>query len=150
MPTRMKQLFTLLFWGAASLASAETFIVENGQPRAEIVIAKKPMRSVRIAADDLQTFVQKMSRAWLPIVTEPSGKAMKLFVGCSERTDRLGVTAEGLKFGAYRLVRGSLNAVCGFLMKLGVRWYLPGELGDGAADEIHRTAEARRDGEAGL
>lgn len=215
MPTRMKQLFTLLFWGAASLASAETFIVENGQPRAEIVIAKKPMRSVRIAADDLQTFVWKISGARLPIVTEPSGTAVKLFVGRSEHTDRVGGKAEGLKFGAYRLVsgadwmvflgedseftpiepwarsrkeitskefhaawdritgdtlgppqarlanhvftlpadlgvpdamkatlagktvehwdydeRGSLNAVCGFLMKLGVRWYLPGELGE--------------------
>lgn len=26
--------------------------------------------------------------------------------------------------------RGSFNAVCGFLMRLGVRWYLPGELGE--------------------
>ena len=26
--------------------------------------------------------------------------------------------------------RGSFNAVCGFLNKLGVRWYLPGELGE--------------------
>ena len=26
--------------------------------------------------------------------------------------------------------RGSFNAVCGFLHKLGVRWYLPGELGE--------------------
>jgi len=51
-------------------------------------------------------------------------------VGRSEQTDKLGITADGLKFGAYRLVRGSLNAVCGFLMKLGVRWYLPGELGE--------------------
>ncbi len=212
----MKRLLTfILFWVAAALASAETFIVEDGQPRAEIVIAEKPLRSVRIAADDLQTFVQKMSGARLPIVTEPSGKTVKLFVGRSEHTDKLGVTAEGLKFGAYRLVsgadwmvfigedsefvpiepyakkrnelddgsylaawdkitgdtlghpqsrlmshmftlpadigapdamkealkgqtaehwdydeRGSLNAVCGFLMKLGVRWYLPGELGE--------------------
>ncbi len=199
----------------AQIVLAEPFIVENGRPRAEIVIAEKPMRSVRIAADDLQTFVQKMSGARLPIVTEPSGRAVKLFVGRSEHTDRLGVTAEGLKFGAYRISsgadwmvfmgedseftpiepwaksrkeitsakfhaawdkitgdtlgppqarlanhvftlpadlgapeamnaalkgktvehwdydeRGSLNAVCGFLMKLGVRWYLPGELGE--------------------
>lgn len=212
----MKRLLTLILSGiTVSQASADTFIVEDGQPRAEIVIAEKPLRSARIAADDLQTFVRKMSGARLPIVTEPSGSAVKLFVGRSEHTDRLGVTAEGLKFGAYRLVsgadwmvfigedseftpiepyaktrkdlkdgsylaawdkitgdtlghpqarlqnfvftlpadlgapdamkeslagktvehwdydeRGSLNAVCGFLMKLGVRWYLPGELGE--------------------
>ncbi len=26
--------------------------------------------------------------------------------------------------------RGSFNAVCGYLRSLGVRWYLPGELGE--------------------
>ncbi len=209
-------LVLVCFVFATSGSSAgEAFIVENGQPRAEIVIAEKPLRTVRIAADDLQTFVQKMSGVRLPIVTEPSGTAVKLFVGRSAYTDKLGVTAEGLKFGAYRLVsgadwmvflggdsefvpiapyaktrkelksrsylpewdkitgdtlghpqarlldhacmlpadlgapdamkaelkgqtvehwdfdeRGSLNAVCGFLMKLGVCWYLPGELGE--------------------
>ncbi|MBE2284807.1 MAG: DUF4838 domain-containing protein [Prosthecobacter sp.] len=195
--------------------AGDPLIVENGQSRAEIVIAEKPLRSVRLAADDLQTFVQKISGARLPIVTEPSGKAVKLFVGRSAHTEKLGVTADGLNFGAYRLAsgpdwmafigedseftpiepwaksrkeitsekfraawdkvtgntlghpqarlanhvftlpadigapdatkaalkgqtaehwdydeRGSLNAVCGFLMRLGVRWYLPGKLGE--------------------
>lgn len=206
-------LFLALFVGRSAIA--ETYLVENGQPRAEIVIAERPERSVLLAADDLQTFVQKISGARLPIVTEPSGKAVKLFVGKSAHTDKLGISAQGLKFGAYRLVsgadwmvfigddseftpiepwaktrkeldtgsylagwdkitgdtlghpqsrlmnhvftlpadigapdarkaelkgqtvehwdydeRGSLNAVCGFLMRLGVRWYLPGELGE--------------------
>lgn len=55
---------------------------------------------------------------------------MELFVGRSEHTDKLGITEDGLKFGAYRLLRGSFNAVRGFLMKLGVRWYMPCELGE--------------------
>jgi len=194
---------------------AEPWIVEKGQPRAEIVIAEHPVRTVRLAAADLQEYVQKMSGARLPIVTQPSGNAIKLYVGRSPDTDRLGITAEGLKYGAYRLVsgddwmvflgddtefvprepwprsnasiasgelqkaweavaggpwgvpnttmwkdrhkipatvglpdaapqpgkneyfevwaydeRGSYNAVCGFLHKLGVRWLLPGELGE--------------------
>jgi hypothetical protein len=85
---------------------ASPLIVEEGQPRAEIIIAEQPVRSVRLAAADLQEYVQKISGARLPIVTEPSGKAVKLFVGRSPYTDKLGITAEGLRYGAYRLVSG--------------------------------------------
>lgn len=89
-----------------SAVQAAPMIVEDGQPRAEIVIAEKPERAVRLAAAELQDCVKKMSGAHLPIVTEPSGKAAKLFVGRSPHTDQLGITVDGLKFGAYRLVSG--------------------------------------------
>lgn len=200
---------------SANRGFAERFLVENGAPRAEIVIAEQPERTVRVAAAELREYVQKISGARLPIVTNPSDKAVKLYVGRSPHTDRLGITAEGLKYGAYRIVsgddwmaflgddadftpvepwarnngdivsgklqaewdkvtgakwgapnggmyknrlrlppemglpdgttvplkappleiwgmdeRGSLNAVCDWLQGLGVRWYLPGELGE--------------------
>jgi len=102
----LRVLAVLLFLASASRVGAETFVVENGEPRAEIVIAEQPERTVRLAADDLQNYVQKMSGARLPIVTEPSGNAVKLFVGRSRHTDELGITAEGLKYGAYRLASG--------------------------------------------
>ena len=74
----------LLFAQAAELRAADAFLVENGQPRAEIVIAQKPQRSVRVAAQDLQTYLEKISGAKLPIVTEPSGDGVaKLFLGKS-------------------------------------------------------------------
>ncbi len=204
-------LTTLLL---APLQAADMFIVEDGQPRAEIVIAAQPQRAVRLAAHDLQTYVKKLSGAHLPIVTTPGEQAVKIFVGQSEHTDRLQVTAAGLQDGAYRMAsgdnwlvligndkdytpiepwarsssergehgkvqaewdkitgalwgvpmasiykhrislpgemgrpdaavgkiepwqawggdeRGSFNAVAGFLHRLGVRWYLPGELGE--------------------
>ncbi len=197
--------------------SAERWIVHEGQPRAEIVIAAQPRRTVRLAARDLQTYVQKITGARLPIVTTPSADAVKLYVGRSAALDKLGVIDQGLQFGAYRLVsgddwlafigddtdftptepwarsngdivsgkvqsdwekltgeqwgvpytgmykhliklpgdiglpddkrpasgakldplplwgfdeRGSFNAVAGYLQQLGVRWYLPGELGE--------------------
>ncbi|HYF34598.1 MAG TPA: DUF4838 domain-containing protein, partial [Prosthecobacter sp.] len=197
-------------------AVAETFIVENGQPRAEIVISASPQRTARLAAHELQTYVHKISGARLPIVTDPSGSAtVKLYVGRSSHTDRLNISTAGLQHGAYRLVsggdwlafigddtdftpidpwarnngeiasgkvqrewdkitgalwgvphltlyknrlklpatiglpegqslpknapllevwsfdeRGSFNAVCRFLARLGVRWYMPGEIGE--------------------
>ena len=208
-------LTALLLTPLASLHAADTFIVENGQPRAEIVISDKPQRSARLAAQELQDYVEKISGAHLPIVTTPSGNAVKIFVGRSAHTDALKITAEGLKDGAYRIVsgehsltliggdtefapiepwaknnaeivsgkaqaewnqitgalwglpnvliwknrltlpgetglpdeqrgeskpkpmelwaedeRGSFNAVCGFLHGLGVRWYMPGEIGE--------------------
>ena len=196
---------------SAALHADDLNLVENGQPRAEIIISDKPQRSTRLAAQELQDQIAKISGARLPIVTQASGKAVKIFVGASAQSP---VTAEGLKDGAYRIVsgadwmaligedteftpiepwaknnaeivngkaqgewnqitgalwglpnlliyksrftlpgdiglptvqtaqkatplqmwdqdeRGSFNAVCGFLMKLGVRWYLPGELGE--------------------
>ncbi|NUQ62580.1 MAG: tetratricopeptide repeat protein [Pirellulales bacterium] len=201
---------------ADPLHSAELLLVENSRPRAEIVIAESPMRTVRLAAGELQTYLEKISGARLPIVTKPGSDApVKIYVGRSEHTDRLDVTPDGLKYGAYRIVsgddwlvligedtqftpiepwarnnaeiaggklqrewdritgslwgvphatlykhrftlpgdiglpddqkptdtvkplelwgfdeRGSFNAVCGFLGDLGVRWYLPGELGE--------------------
>ncbi len=193
--------------------TADTFIVQNGEARAQIVIANDPPRSVRLAAQDLQTYVEKISGAHLPIVTQPSAQNVKIFVGRSEHTDRLKITTAGLNAGAYRIVsgadwlvligddtdftptepwaknnadlasgktqaewdkltgarwgvpsgnmykhlitlpgsigrpdgapgkvepwqawgadeRGSFNAVAGFLHRLGVRWYLPGDLGE--------------------
>ncbi len=196
-------------------AFAETFIVENGKPRAEIVIAEDPPRSTHLAAQELQTYVEKISGVKLAIVSE-SGNDMpvKLYVGQSPHTEKLGITDKGLENGAYRIVsgekwmvfigddtdfvpiepwprnnadiasgkmqkawdkitgkqwgymhsqlhkhysgsrslfgtekeqkldkngkvnmwtydeRGSFNAVDGFLRDLGVRWYMPGDIGE--------------------
>ncbi len=67
---------------------------------------KRP-RVVTLAALELRHFLQKMSGARLPIVTEPTaGAQVKIHVGQNTETDRLGVTAQGLRDGAYRIVSG--------------------------------------------
>lgn len=183
-----------LFFAVA--ADGQTFIVANGQPRAEIVIAEEPARMARLAASELQSYMEKITGAKLPIATAPSGDVpVRIYVGRSAHTDRLNLTDEGLKHGAFRMKsggnwlallghdsdftppepfaqsnsdiprmleewdkltgekwsnllsatykrynreldiwenddRGSLNAVYSFLRSLGVRWYMPGELGE--------------------
>ncbi len=199
----------LLLATQASLHAADAFLVENGQPRAEIIISDQPPRSTRLAAQELQDQIAKISGAHLPIVTQPTGKAVKIFIGASAQSP---VKVNGLQHGAYRMAtgpdwmaligddsdfapvgpfarnngdikraqaewekltqstwgmpgaglykhrlrlpgetgkpdgavtaknetldvwgldeRGSFNAVCGFLHRLGARWYLPGELGE--------------------
>ncbi len=197
----------------AETRGADSFIVENGESRAEIIIAESPARSTRLAAADLQTYVAKISGKRLPIKTKPSADVpVQIYIGESPYAAKLGVTSEGLKHGAYRIVsgdnwlaligddsdfepvhpfarnngdkpraqaewekiigapygmpsrnlyknrlrlpgetgkpdgavtdkketldiwgldeRGSFNAVCGYLRKLGARWYLPGDLGE--------------------
>jgi hypothetical protein len=191
------------------LASAQTFIVKDGVPRAEIIISRQPTRMQRVAAHEFREQIHKISGAKLPILNRPSGSAVKVFVGASEWCP---LKADGLENGAYRISgskdslvligddtdcsltepyaknngdipraeqewreitrsnwslhspglyknklrlpgdvgkpdgsdtpkneflevwgtdeRGSFNAVCGFLRKLGARWYMPGELGE--------------------
>jgi len=181
-----------------STLDAATWIVEDGKPQAEIVIAERPARSAEFGASELQTYIEKVTGVRLAIVMAPtSEKSVKIFVGESEAAHRVGVSAEGLTRDAYRMVsgdnwvalvgnddefqpiepwarnhndwsrrkqseweklaghpwmnpvgrrlyrdynkqldfwthdhRGSLNAVYAFLRDLGVRWYMPGELGE--------------------
>jgi tetratricopeptide (TPR) repeat protein len=215
-PARSSVLLLVLLLSLTSLTAtaARPLLVEEGQPRAEIVIAERPTRSVRLAAHELQLGLQKISGARLPIVNEPSAGVVQVFVGQSRFTERLGLSTEELEHGAYRMVsgdgwlaligqdvdfepvepwaknaddvlsgrlderwreltgapwgaphsrlhknrlklagpigvpdaklaagadplevwsfdeRGTFNAVCGFLRSLGMRWYMPGELGE--------------------
>lgn len=177
---------------------APAFIIRDGKARSEIVIAAKPTRSARLAASELQTYLERITGAKLAVVTTPSaGDALKVYVGESDAARQADVSAEGLKRDAFRMVsgntwlaligndrdfmprepwghsrgdwlrtkqaqweklaghpwmnpigaslykdynkkldiwnhdhRGSLNAVYAFLHSLGVRWYMPGELGE--------------------
>jgi hypothetical protein len=101
----MKPLIVPLFLSVSLpvFSQAAPAIVENGQPRAEIVISTTPTRVQRVAAQEFQTNVEKISGAHLPIVTQPTGKAVKVFVGESAQNP---VKAEGLKDGAYRIRSG--------------------------------------------
>ena len=195
--------------------AAEQYLVRDGRAEAEIVIDPAAQRSTRLAAQELQHYLKKISGAKLKIVTETTATVpVKVLIGASKEAEKRGVTTAGLKAGAYRIVasdnwlamigddtnfvpiepwprnhrdlasgkvqaawdaitgehwgyphsqlykhysgstglfgtpneqlvdkagqvnvwgfdeRGSLNAVCGYLRGLGVRWYLPGELGE--------------------
>jgi tetratricopeptide (TPR) repeat protein len=207
-------ILSALLCFSLSAVGAEKFLIDDGHPKAEIVVGAKPTRTQRLAARELQTYFQKITGVELPIREKPGGEAVALFVGRSKATDKLGLTPCGLKYGAYRLVsgedwlaflgddteftpiepwprgyqdirsgnmqrewnaitghqwgymhsqlhkhysgpnalfgtpdqrdvdedgnvnvwtydeRGSFNAVCGFLRDLGVRWYMPGDIGE--------------------
>jgi len=103
--------------------------VENGQPRATIVIPADASPTVRAAAQELSAYLEKMSGARLPVVTEgqpvtgtrvdvgltPSGDDERVQIEAGPK----GVTISG---GSDR---GTLFAVYRFLETLGCRWLTP-------------------------
>ena len=102
----MKLTILLLAMFATPLF-AETWLVENGEPRAEIVIAREPTRSARLGASELQSYLEKISGARLEIVSEPAKQgSLALFVGESEAARAAGVTVDGLTRDAFRIVSG--------------------------------------------
>ena len=105
---RFLALFVAIFTTLSSFHAfaAGITLVENAQPRAEIVIAGQPLRTVRLAAQELQDDIKTLSGARLPIVTQPSEGVAAVYVGRSEHTDRLKISTEGLKYGAYRISVG--------------------------------------------
>lgn len=159
---RHATLCGIVLWTAGGLLAAlpakaeELVIVQDGQPRATIVIAKEAAEPIKqkihTAAEELQTYVQRISGATLPIVDDsqnPNG-AM-ILVGRSRLSDAMGVAVPsgltpsrreegfvivckgdrlllaGNNEGPYH---GTEYAVYDFLRSLGVRWYMPGEFGE--------------------
>jgi tetratricopeptide (TPR) repeat protein len=88
-------------------AGSGACLVQDGQPRAQIVIAQAPPRTTQLAAQELQTCLEKISGAKLPIVTEPTTSfPVRIFVGASPWTEKLNLPTDALKYGAYRIVAG--------------------------------------------
>ena len=88
--------------------AAETFLVRNGRPMGQIVIAEKPTRMARLAASELKAHIEKITGATLPITTTVTESIpVCVYVGRSPHTDRLDVTNDDLKHGAYRMVSGT-------------------------------------------
>ncbi|MCL2329850.1 MAG: DUF4838 domain-containing protein, partial [Phycisphaerae bacterium] len=128
-------------------------LVKDGQPAATIVIAEAANANARTAAAELQTYVKKMSGAELTIATDAKAVAGPLvLVGKSKLTDE--ITDLNIPAGRTKKLReegfivrtvgdrlvlagndeepylGTRYAVIHLLDRLGVRWFMPGEMGE--------------------
>ena len=75
----------------ASAAAAFT-LVKDGQPACSIILAEKPSEGAKIAAKELQTYVEKISGAKLSIYSDADPKApegRRVLVGRSRLTDAI-------------------------------------------------------------
>ncbi len=96
----------LLVLGALRLAADPAFLVKDGAPQAQIVIAEQPPRMTTLAAHELRDYLHRISGAELPIVTQPAAGTVAMYVGRSAFTDQLGIADTDLDAGAYRMVSG--------------------------------------------
>ena len=99
-------LFAIGFASLINVGRSEEFIVENGRPNAEIIVAEGSTRAARLGAQELQRYLMKLTGAKLAIRNAPGRERVRIFVGRSTHTDKLGIDTKGLDHGAYRIVSG--------------------------------------------
>ena len=161
--------FLVMLWAAASLGNVT--LVQEGVPRADVVLPDDASETLQLAAKELQTHVALVSGARLRITTEGAAThPLRIHVGLTGAAAGmdLPLTEADVGFDGY-VVRttadaiaiagprdkGTLNGVYGFLEgHLGVRWYYPGPLGThvpttptitvGAINEVSRPRFATR------
>jgi len=127
----------------SSAAAADLVLAENGASTYRIVRPADPSPSTRHAAEELQTFLEEISGARLPIVADSEAPAEhEIVLGNNARLGKLGVEIDFAALGkegyviravGERLViaggepRGTLYGVYGLLEDhLGCRWFAPG------------------------
>ncbi len=139
---------------AAACPARDMSLVRGGRPTAEIVVGQTPSAQARSAAEELQSFLQLMSGAKLPIVPSAGGQyavtvlvghaaaeaaaaeaGLRVPSGLGERFDDEGYLVATLP-GKLILAgnetdpyEGTWYAVYDLLHSLGCRWYFPGEFG---------------------
>jgi len=123
----------------AAMASGSLTLVENGKSTYSICLSSSASPSEQRGAQELQKFLEQMSGARLPIVSD-TGKLPRdlILVGRSKASDRmklgidyarLGDEGFVLKTAGRRLVsaggrlRGTMYGVYTFLDRLGCRWF---------------------------
>ncbi len=136
--------FLLMCGGMVSLTSnAQAFtIVEEGQPRATIVVPENATTREQLAASRLQEYIQRSSGAKVPIATTTQGNAIHIgrtryAAGAKldiDEIDQDGFLLQGIDESNYVIVGGedwgTEFGVYEFLERyLGVRWLMPTELG---------------------
>jgi hypothetical protein len=135
-------LIALCLLVAAQTNAAELVLAKNAKSPFRIVVATNAIPSERYAAQELQHYLEKISGATLPIVTDEGRLASnEILLGDNAHVRKLGSTTglaqlsgDGfiLRTDGHRLIilggkpRGTLYGVYTLLEeKLGVRWFTP-------------------------
>jgi len=142
---------------AAAPNESSLTLVEDGAPVSTIVVSDDASDKTLTAARELQHYIEKISGAKLPIVTdEQNTTGTLIMVGKSRLADKMDVDIPSGLTNARRdegfvivcksdrlllagndegPYHGTEYAVYDFLERLSVRWYMPGEFGDIAPEQ---------------
>jgi len=158
--TRIILVLAVLTPVCSAWASEAFTLAHAGQPRAAIVLPADPDPVEQEAANELRNHVQQISGAVLPVGSAPNGVAglHPIYIGRaapeSERQATAGqltdpaslaliVTRQQVSiFGP--TAQGARNGVYELLEQLGVRWFMPGELGTVIPRRETLTVSAQR------
>lgn len=88
---------------ALSAAAADITLVDNGKSAYEIVLADGATRPAKLAASELQSFIERSTGVKLPIVTVASPDKPHLFVGPNSASAAAGVKPDDLKPEGFHL-----------------------------------------------
>jgi hypothetical protein len=123
-------------------------LVENGESRSTIILSQSATEQEQKAAQELKDYIKQISEVELPVVSNSIGvDGIKIYIGSAAPdldTAKAAIRAEGdepdsfrlhVEEGAINLVglddrdKGSLYAVYELLEQIGVRWFMPGDIG---------------------
>lgn len=94
-----------LFLCVSTPSWADLELIKDGQPLSEIVVEENALPQVQFAAKELQSHLEKISSAKLPIVNVPSDKVPhQIYVGDSKYTREAGVKTDDLVMEGYKIV----------------------------------------------
>jgi sulfatase modifying factor 1 len=146
---RFASLFLLLALVPMSSASAAVTLVDNGKPNCSIVIAADASDQLKLGAKDLQLYLSKMSGAQTPITNDLSVSGNRILIGVFGQkpvadwkgqrpaADGFAIETRNRRGGGVDIFlvggdqRGAQHVVYDLLERfLGVRWYMPGEIGE--------------------
>ena len=119
-------------------------LVENGQPKARLILREDADENEKLAAQELNLYLAKMSGVSLSVTTDSVSPGPKVILGAPDAQMGAALRLTELKYGGFVMKRdrdalvlagnptvGTLNAVYAFLEDIcGVRWYMPTELGE--------------------
>lgn len=98
-------LFPILNALAQSEDGESWALIQNGKALSEIVLSADALPQVKFAAQELQTHLEKMSGAKLPIVEAPSAEVPhQIYVGENKYTRDLGLSSADLKMEGFKIV----------------------------------------------
>jgi len=100
-----KKAFLISIFLSLEIWAAPVQIVKDGSPVAEIVTAQDANQSIKLAAKDLQYYLQKISGAELKIVNVPTSEFKnQIYVGESEFTKKLGFTPAKFNNSGFEII----------------------------------------------
>ncbi|MHC4871249.1 MAG: DUF4838 domain-containing protein [Planctomycetota bacterium] len=140
----MAIICSIMLFSGCQGAKEKKYAVKDGKGNAEIIIAEKPTRMQAFAAQEMQHYLKKLTGAEVPVLKNTANAEIKIYIGKSKYTDKMGIDNKDLDYGAYRMVSGD-----NYLVIIGNdKNYFMDKPGDGGPEFPRNRGERKKAAEA--